>query len=63
MLRASNRSRPVLGVLPGAGRRLRSSSTPSGPLIRIAMAEYQEKHAVSRLVGAPPGYVGFEQGG
>ncbi|HXE39218.1 MAG TPA: AAA family ATPase, partial [Azonexus sp.] len=32
-------------------------------LIRIDMSEYQEKHTVSRLVGAPPGYVGFEEGG
>ncbi len=32
-------------------------------LIRIDMSEYMEKHAVSRLVGAPPGYVGYEQGG
>ena len=32
-------------------------------LIRIDMSEYMEKHAVSRLVGAPPGYVGFEDGG
>ncbi|MDX8412281.1 MAG: ATP-dependent chaperone ClpB [Mariprofundaceae bacterium] len=32
-------------------------------MIRIDMSEYMEKHAVSRLVGAPPGYVGFEQGG
>lgn len=30
---------------------------------RFDMSEYQEKHAVSRLIGAPPGYVGFEQGG
>ena len=27
------------------------------------MSEYQERHAVSRLVGAPPGYVGYEEGG
>ncbi|MEY4615303.1 MAG: hypothetical protein RJB66_263 [Pseudomonadota bacterium] len=33
------------------------------PLVRFDMSEYMEKHAVSRLVGAPPGYVGFEQGG
>lgn len=33
------------------------------PLTRFDMSEYMEKHAVSRLVGAPPGYVGFEQGG
>jgi len=32
-------------------------------MVRIDMSEYMEKHAVSRLVGAPPGYVGFEQGG
>jgi len=32
-------------------------------LIRFDMSEYMEKHAVSRLIGAPPGYVGFEQGG
>ncbi|MCX6131863.1 MAG: AAA family ATPase, partial [Proteobacteria bacterium] len=32
-------------------------------LIRIDMSEYMEKHAVSRLIGAPPGYVGFDQGG
>jgi ATP-dependent Clp protease ATP-binding subunit ClpB len=32
-------------------------------LIRIDMSEYMEKHAVSRLLGAPPGYVGFEEGG
>ena len=32
-------------------------------LTRIDMSEYQEKHSVSRLVGAPPGYVGYEEGG
>lgn len=32
-------------------------------LIRIDMSEYMERHAVSRLIGAPPGYVGYEQGG
>jgi len=32
-------------------------------MIRIDMTEYQEKHTVSRLIGAPPGYVGFEEGG
>jgi ATP-dependent Clp protease ATP-binding subunit ClpC len=32
-------------------------------LIQVDMSEYMEKHAVSRLVGAPPGYVGFEEGG
>jgi ATP-dependent Clp protease ATP-binding subunit ClpA len=33
------------------------------PLIRFDMSEYMERHAVSRLIGAPPGYVGFDQGG
>ncbi|MBO4533472.1 MAG: ATP-dependent Clp protease ATP-binding subunit ClpA [Treponema sp.] len=35
----------------------------SMPLLRYDMSEYQEKHSVSRLVGSPPGYVGFEEGG
>ena len=32
-------------------------------MLRLDMSEYMEKHAVSRLIGAPPGYVGFETGG
>jgi len=32
-------------------------------MVRLDMSEYMEKHAVSRLVGAPPGYIGFEEGG
>lgn len=32
-------------------------------MIRIDMSEYMEKHAVSRLIGTPPGYVGYEDGG
>lgn len=32
-------------------------------MVRIDMSEYQEKHAVSRLLGAPPGYIGYEEGG
>ena len=32
-------------------------------MVRLDMSEYQEKHTVSRLVGAPPGYVGYEEGG
>jgi ATP-dependent Clp protease ATP-binding subunit ClpB len=32
-------------------------------MIRIDMSEYQERHAVSRLIGAPPGYVGYDEGG
>jgi ATP-dependent Clp protease ATP-binding subunit ClpB len=34
-----------------------------GMLTRIDMSEYQEKHSVSRLVGAPPGYIGYDEGG
>src|SRR5205085_5786148 len=32
-------------------------------MVRIDMSEYMERHAVSRLIGAPPGYVGYEEGG
>src|SRR5690606_24678182 len=32
-------------------------------LVRIDMSEYQERHSVSRLIGAPPGYVGYDEGG
>jgi ATP-dependent Clp protease ATP-binding subunit ClpB len=32
-------------------------------IIRIDMSEFMEKHSVSRLIGAPPGYVGYEEGG
>ena len=32
-------------------------------LVRIDMSEYMEKHSVSRLIGAPPGYVGYDEGG
>lgn len=39
------------------------ASTLGVELIRFDMSEYMERHAVSRLIGTPPGYVGFEQGG
>ena len=39
------------------------AETLGEPLLRYDMSEYQEKHSVSRLVGSPPGYVGFEEGG
>ena len=32
-------------------------------MVRIDMSEYMEKHAVARLIGAPPGYVGYDEGG
>ncbi len=34
-----------------------------GAMVRIDMSEYMEKHSVARLIGAPPGYVGYEEGG
>ena len=39
------------------------ASTLGVELLRFDMSEYMEKHAISRLIGAPPGYVGFDQGG
>ena len=39
------------------------ADTLSEKLLRFDMSEYQEKHTVSRLIGSPPGYVGFEEGG
>src|SRR5690606_22014726 len=39
------------------------ASTLGGEFLRFDMSEYMEKHTVSRLIGAPPGYVGFDQGG
>ena len=40
-----------------------SCSTSEKAMIRLDMSEYMEKHSVSRLIGAPPGYVGHEEGG
>ena len=34
-----------------------------GNLVRVDMSEYMEQHTVSRLIGAPPGYVGYDEGG
>ena len=42
---------------------LQLANTMGMTLTRIDMSEYMEKHAVARLIGAPPGYVGYEQGG
>jgi ATP-dependent Clp protease ATP-binding subunit ClpA len=39
------------------------ASTLGVPFLRFDMSEYMEKHSVSRLIGAPPGYVGYDQGG
>ena len=40
-----------------------SSSTTRRTMVRIDMCEYMEKHSVARLIGAPPGYVGYDEGG
>ena len=48
-------------AVQGAGRT--SCSTARTHLIRIDMCEFMEKHSVARLIGAPPGYVGYEEGG
>lgn len=63
-------NRPVAALLfagpTGVGKTelARQLATIMGiPLLRFDMSEYQEKHTVSRLIGAPPGYVGFEEGG
>ena len=65
-----NQSRPVASLLfagpTGVGKTelARQLALVMGVhLHRFDMSEYQEKHTVSRLVGAPPGYVGFEEGG
>jgi ATP-dependent Clp protease ATP-binding subunit ClpA len=66
----SQQQKPVASFLfvgpTGVGKTelcLQLSNALSVPLIRFDMSEYQEKHTVSRLVGSPPGYVGFDEGG
>ncbi len=51
------------GVGKTALARIIAQQLFEGNLIRLDMSEYMEKHAVSRLIGAPPGYVGHEEGG
>jgi ATP-dependent Clp protease ATP-binding subunit ClpA len=65
-----NQNKPVASLLfagpTGVGKTelARQLALTMGiPLHRYDMSEYQEKHTVSRLVGAPPGYVGYEEGG
>ncbi len=66
---ASRRSRSARSCSPGRPASARPSSRSSSPpalgveFLRFDMSEYMEKHTVSRLIGAPPGYVGFDQGG
>ena len=66
---ASRRNPSAATCSPGppVSARPRSPSSLPGAwasrLLRFDMSEYMEKHTVSRLIGAPPGYVGFDQGG
>ena len=62
-LASSSSARPA-SARPSSPRRWPSScSAPKTHLIKIDMSEFMERHAVARLVGAPPGYVGYEEGG
>ena len=61
--RSSSWARPA-SARPSWPRRWPSScSTTEQAMVRIDMSEYMEKHSVSRLVGAPPGYIGYDEGG
>ena len=61
--RSSSWGRPA-SARPNWRARWRSfSSTTRSAMVRIDMTEYMERHTVARLIGAPPGYVGYEEGG
>ncbi len=63
----TSRSAIICSPAPPASARPRSRASSRSimgiPLQRFDMSEYMERHAVSRLIGAPPGYVGYDQGG
>ena len=67
--RAGRSGRSSSSARPGSARPSWPSRSPrrlfdtEENMVRIDMSEYQERHTVSRLVGAPPGYVGYEEGG
>ncbi len=64
--READRLRTCSPARPASARPKSPTSSPprSGvELLRFDMSEYMERHTVSRLIGAPPGYVGFDQGG
>ena len=70
MLVCANRKSPIGSYLftgpTGVGKTevaKQLADTMGVELIRFDMSEYMERHTVSRLIGAPPGYVGFDQGG
>ena len=60
---SSSSARPASARPSWRGRWPSSCSTPSRRWCGIDMSEYMEKHTVARLIGAPPGYVGYEEGG
>jgi len=60
----SSSSAPRVSARPSWRERWRSSSSATKrAMTRIDMSEYMEKHSVSRLVGSPPGYIGYDEGG
>ena len=61
--RSSSWGRPASARPSSPRRSPRSCSTTRRAMVRIDMSEYMEKHSVARLIGAPPGYVGYEEGG
>jgi ATP-dependent Clp protease ATP-binding subunit ClpB len=54
---------PPAWARPSCARRWPSSCSTRDAMVRIDMSEFMEKHSVARLIGAPPGYVGYEEGG
>ena len=65
-IRASRSATSCSAAPPASARPRSRGSSPiasASSCIRFDMSEYMERHAVSRLIGAPPGYVGFDQGG
>ena len=63
MARSCSSARPAWARPSCARRWPNSCSTRTDAMVRIDMSEFMEKHSVSRLIGAPPGYVGYEEGG
>ena len=61
--RSSSSARPASARPSLRGRWRNSCSTTSGRWSASTCSEYQERHTVARLIGAPPGYVGYEEGG
>ncbi len=62
-LPSCSRARPGVGKTELAKALAESIYGDEGALLRIDMSEYGERHTVARLVGAPPGYIGYDEGG